>query len=208
MGKNVRGFWTEDRKTLLKSLWERDAAPAAIAEQVGTTAAAVACKASAMKLKPRTTFRGNWSPDRIAELKELDAKGLSISQIARQMGVSRNVIAGARHRLGLSRPEKSPIKRAPGRQRDGHKTAVLPMVEVPTRLSAASGPGAGVGMADLLAGQCRWPLWENGEAATFRCCGADVEPGRPYCSEHAARAYSTANVSQAKDLDRLGKVLA
>ncbi len=35
--------------------------------------------------------------------------------------------------------------------------------------------------------RCQWPLWENKVDGRF--CGARTVTGRPYCGDHAARAY-------------------
>jgi GcrA cell cycle regulator len=35
---------------------------------------------------------------------------------------------------------------------------------------------------------CCWPLGEPG-TVSFRFCGAEAIPGKPYCAEHAAVAY-------------------
>ncbi len=37
---------------------------------------------------------------------------------------------------------------------------------------------------------CLWPFGDPGDA-DFHFCGADCVPGKPYCAEHAARAYIT-----------------
>ena len=53
-----------------------------------------------------------WTADRVKRLKELWNRGLSASQIAKELGgTTRNAVIGKAHRLGLSsRP--SPIKRS------------------------------------------------------------------------------------------------
>lgn len=42
-------------------------------------------------------------------------------------------------------------------------------------------------LADLKPHQCRWPL--EGEKADTVFCGARRKPGKPYCAEHARKAY-------------------
>ncbi|WP_081581766.1 GcrA family cell cycle regulator [Pararhodospirillum photometricum] len=41
---------------------------------------------------------------------------------------------------------------------------------------------------DLPAGACRWPIGHPGEPS-FTFCGEPALPDKPYCAEHAARAY-------------------
>jgi GcrA cell cycle regulator len=42
---------------------------------------------------------------------------------------------------------------------------------------------------------CLWPIGDPGDA-DFHFCGADPVPGKPYCQEHAARAYITRSRSE------------
>ena len=46
----------------------------------------------------------NWSPERVAQLKRCFDAGLTCSQIAREIGVTRNAVIGKLNRLGLSQP--------------------------------------------------------------------------------------------------------
>ena len=46
----------------------------------------------------------SWSSERIELLKRCFHAGLSCSQIAREIGVTRNAVIGKMNRLGLSRP--------------------------------------------------------------------------------------------------------
>ena len=71
----------------------------------------------------------------------------------------------------------------------------------PRRLDGATGPGDGIGMTDLTRSHCAWPLWANNERATFRCCGAPVTAGRPYCAAHAKRGYSRQYSTPSREWD-------
>lgn len=46
----------------------------------------------------------------------------------------------------------------------------------------------GFTILDLRPSQCRWPL-DDPNGGAFRFCGCERAPGRPYCAEHAKRAY-------------------
>src|SRR5215472_17049513 len=65
----------------------------------------------------------DWTSERIAKLRELDAKGLGMAEIARHFGVSPSAVIGARHRNGMggraspipkgkATPSPTPIPRA------------------------------------------------------------------------------------------------
>ena len=52
--------------------------------------------------------QSGWTEDRLAKLRELWDKKLSITKIGEELGVSRNAVAGKAHRLGLEK-RQSPI---------------------------------------------------------------------------------------------------
>jgi len=115
----------------------------------------------------------SWTDERIDALKTLWDKGLSASQIAKELGenVTRNAVIGKAHRLGLkSRP--SPVKTE---RKTVKKVAKKPVKKVVTLL-------------DLTDRMCKWPIGHPGEA-NFHFCGRPTEPGMPYCAAHCAEAY-------------------
>jgi len=106
-----------------------------------------------------------WTPDRITALIALWEEGLTTSVIGDRLGITKNAVVGKVHRLGLPK-RGSPIK-------------PKPVVKKKTNT---------VTMAQLRPGMCVWP---TGDPATddFYFCGDKSEDGRPYCSEHCAKAY-------------------
>src|SRR6266700_5631845 len=58
-----------------------------------------------------------WSPERVELLKRCFHAGLSCSEIAREIGVTRNAVIGKMNRLGLSRP-KDVVARQVEQRRD------------------------------------------------------------------------------------------
>lgn len=128
----------------------------------------------------------SWTDDRIAELARLWQAGHSASEIGKRLGVSKNAVVGKAHRLRLpGRP--SPIKREaaaraePPRRRKPAAAAKPQVHRAPPRARLEE-PGGGPG--------CLWPIGDPGDA-DFHFCGELVTPGKPYCPEHAARAYIT-----------------
>ena len=61
-----------------------------------------------------------WTPERVEQLQSFVGAGLSCSQIAAQIGVTRNAVIGKIHRLGLSpvRPPGAATRSCPPRARD------------------------------------------------------------------------------------------
>jgi GcrA cell cycle regulator len=142
-----------------------------------------------------------WTPERIAQLRNFVDSGLTCSQIAAEIGVTRNAVIGKIHRLGLSpgRPAASPGRARPPRARRPR----LPSRRHLLRLVYAEAPGIADGvdkeahtiesplrcsLLELTQDTCRWPVSDPG-AADFAFCGNAAHRGLPYCAAHARMAY-------------------
>lgn len=100
-----------------------------------------------------------WTDDTEARLTALWGAGKSASQIAAEIGATRNQVIGKAHRLKLSaRP--SPIIRN----------------------------AAGVELHRLQPHHCRFPMWQHGERSNGLYCGKPRDL-TAYCGEHQARCY-------------------
>ena len=143
-----------------------------------------------------------WTPERVEQLRSCVITGLTCSQIAAQIGVSRNAVIGKLHRLGLSsgRPPGGAARTCPPR-------AARPRAPSQRRLlrlmfsngaPAASGNASAASvdsaqpcsLLDLDRGKCRWPLEVSGAGSgglTF--CGNAAPDGISYCAGHARMAY-------------------
>lgn len=158
---------------------------------------------------------GQWNDDRVNELKQLWAKGLSAGVIAlRMQGFSRNAIIGKVHRLGLP-GRATPIGKARlgGRksvalQRARRKTkpqesirfgkvksyepvAVAPLPPEPPK------PSKLFKLVDLEDNQCRFPFGDP-KSKDFGFCGCVKSPGSSYCPGHAHLCLTTPDRSKAK----------
>jgi len=168
-----------------------------------------------------TTVREAWSSERIELLKRHFQAGLSCSQIARELGVTRNAVIGKMNRLGLSRPKdviaaqqahrraarltqaRSPSSSAP---RTWHPKRVRPNIFAQHEMlaSAFGEPqpraeevpnGGGCTLLELGQEKCRWPIstpTDTVGAEDFRFCGNEPVKGLPYCLGHARIAYRPA----------------
>ena len=127
----------------------------------------------------------SWTDDRVEKLRELLDKGLSASQIAKELaeGVTRNAVIGKAHRMGLaSRP--SPVKSDPTKRT---VAATKKTVEKKTSTRSSSSGGK-ITILDLTESMCKWPTGHPGEK-NFHFCGKHSQPSFPYCATHCVEAY-------------------
>lgn len=161
----------------------------------------------------------NWSPTRIGLLRALWDEGLSASAIGQRLLISKNAVIGKVHRLQLTprlspiRPHQSgdPTTKTPPRPKAPRpvtqpQAPVTPsqpiaLVPVPERASSPAPkpePGPTIAAPDetrppalprpRAQRSCAWPLGDPG-TPSFRFCGEDAVPTRPYCEQHCCRAY-------------------
>lgn len=109
-----------------------------------------------------------WTREQIGELSRLWADGLATAEIGRRLGITKNAVVGKVHRLGLP-PRQSPIKERP-------KQPAAVMAPPKPKVMEFKGPA------------CCWPIGHPREPG-FHFCGAAAAQGKPYCAEHAAKAY-------------------
>jgi GcrA cell cycle regulator len=151
------------------------------------------------------------SLERIELLKRCFHSGLSCSQIAREIAVTRNAVIGKMNRLGVSRP-----KEALGRQLERRRAAKALLPKTPRTWRAKlfarhemliapfTGPhrraedvpiynGRGCTLVELSQGKCRWANSISG-AKDFCFCGNEPIKGLPYCLGHARIAYRAAGI--------------
>jgi GcrA cell cycle regulator len=146
------------------------------------------------------TIERTWTTERIDQLKSFVGAGLTCSQIAAEIGVTRNAVIGKIHRLGLGpgRAAAMPDRPCPPRLRRPRlrsQRALLRLVgEAPSIAADAVFAAVTVdspqscSLIDLAHNKCRWPLNEPG-AAGFAFCGNDQAAGFSYCGSHARMAY-------------------
>jgi GcrA cell cycle regulator len=140
-----------------------------------------------------------WTTERIEQLRIHVVNGLTCSQIAAEIGVTRNAVIGKIHRLGLTpvRPPGAPTRHCPPRER---RPRLWPPRARPR--SRDAGPFADKNAAEatlvesqapcslveLAQGKCRWPI--GGTAASdFAFCGNEAIGGLSYCAGHTRMAY-------------------
>jgi len=139
-----------------------------------------------------------WTDDRVETLTKLWGKGLSASQIARELGeVTRNAVIGKVHRLGLAgrasptRPKSRARHREPSNFSSTFDTKDrfsenIPPLSVPE--PAVSSSGESINILMLTEKICKWPIGEPTDE-DFRFCGLGRNPNSVYCEEHTKLAY-------------------
>jgi GcrA cell cycle regulator len=145
-----------------------------------------------------------WTPERVEQLRTCVVNGLTCSQIAAEIGVTRNAIIGKIHRLGLKplRSPGTPARACPPRAASPRfsqrKLLRLMFAEAPSLAADQTADPGSVESAqrcsllDLAAGRCRWPVADpagDRGGADFVFCGNAAVTGFSYCAGHARMAY-------------------
>lgn len=131
----------------------------------------------------------SWSRERAALLARMRAEGLPFITIAHALGVTRSAAIGKAKRLGLGTPPRRPNK------------VKRPTLSKPSQAILLSTDAVEPLRVHLLAtyeGQCRWPLWANGETDEDKLivCGNACAPLSSYCQGHAARSRGKGTYSE------------
>jgi GcrA cell cycle regulator len=173
-----------------------------------------------------------WDDDRRALLRKLWNEGLTSTQIAPRMGLTRNGVLGAAHRMGLTRKPKTEPKPAsvlrqkrrtasrlipkPEAAPNSNLPANPPSTHVTSYVAPGMTPGRKIGAEAWLPlrgqkpapfgepGVCRWPIEfgsDDVRSSQYWCCGARRDPAESYCTEHARRAGGPAKPTKARAYD-------
>jgi GcrA cell cycle regulator len=156
---------------------------------------------------PTPSTNTTWNPERVAQLRAFIGAGLTCSQIAAEIGVTRNAVIGKIHRLGLGpgRPAAAPGRACPPRTRRPRLASQRQLLRLITADAPRTADGTiseaisvdsvqSCSLLELEQGKCRWPVSErasNGSAADFVFCGNQALAGFSYCAGHARMAYRT-----------------
>ena len=147
----------------------------------------------------------SWTDANVERLRTLWASGESAGMIAHELGrISRNAVIGKIHRLGLTRDPRPPRSDRPAAKQAPRYNALqwwVARTHAPVPNSYGVKPADIVTMQDMMNAPiplskltnstCRWPVGEP-ESPSFGFCGnqsANLAENRPYCTEHALRAY-------------------
>jgi GcrA cell cycle regulator len=143
-----------------------------------------------------------WTPELRERFKKLYEAGVPHSEIARELGVTKN--ASIRQSTTLKLPPRRSSYPRKSAKREGKIVVDLPSLGaipyidvVEVRVKPADGPEYPVILPDpvkfmdLRHWHCRWPL-SRGEDGQFTYCGAPKIEGSSYCQHHHERSYVNA----------------
>lgn len=122
----------------------------------------------------------------------------SAGQIAKSLGVSRNVIIGVASRNNIDLPGDRTLHRqairklrskakGPAKPKPAPKPKAIAAPPKPKPQPAIVG---GKPFIDLLPGDCKWPLWKTlpSPASQAPHCGAAAVDGSPWCAHHKVKS--------------------
>ena len=157
-----------------------------------------------------------WTSEHCDALRELATGSLSYSEIAAALNAifhttySRSAVIGRAKRMGLGgtrpddRPKPPPAARPPSvqRAREHHEPRLTPRMPIleavePVKLRCADIDPHHLSLADLQAGDCRYPYGgdEEGEPITF--CGHPRQENSSYCAAHFMLTRNTEAAAEA-----------
>ena len=137
-----------------------------------------------------------WDDKSNVQLTNLHEQGLSFTEIAAEMGCTRNAAIGRAHRLHLPmreavvvrKPKPPPLKLVVTKPATKPATKPVTVIKKKRRKKMAEGEEYRCLIWDLTDTMCRFPLWENMLSYGDRFyCGApeaELSGGRPYCKKH------------------------
>lgn len=164
-----------------------------------------------------------WTDEKVKLLVQLWESGQSITQIGKGLGMTRNAVVGKAHRIGLAK-RASPIVRSdkPAQPRPAPAPHASPpatprvsvqMKDEPAAQVVSSGPvpaqvhGHAQSQNQLspqmlaqlnpaTGPRCKWPIGDP-KSSEFDFCDHVALPGKPYCAQHCAMAYTNWNPESA-----------
>ncbi len=171
--------WTDERINELTRLWQQGLSASEIGKRLGVSKNSIVGKAHRLNLPSRP------SPIRQGDEEE-PANGAAEPQ--RRASRKNSGKANGSADSGSDKAAKG-AKSANGKANGASKTR--------SRGSTGGNPASFRAQVEARGGRsgCLWPIGDPNDP-DFHFCGAAAAPGKPYCPEHAARAYITRSRSE------------
>ena len=141
-----------------------------------------------------------WTADRVEQLKNLWAHGVSCRGIADEMECGRNAVIGKIYRLKLPHPFSKQVvahcrpapRQKPSRPAPIAEPDIIAVVvdepAIPEKPMSEVFNGTHIKIGGLTKFTCRWPIGDP-KTPEFEYCGARAVAGTPYCAGHCELAY-------------------
>ena len=126
-----------------------------------------------------------WDEDKLKTLRKLWDAGLPITKIGKELGVSRNAIAGKAHRMGLPK-RNSPISKSGEPRKNQESKNLENNRALPLKIALRD--------VEWSRNRCCWPIGDP-KLPGFSFCCTSIIPGRPYCEKHSNLAYTNTRES-------------
>lgn len=187
--------WTDERIQELTRLWQAGLSASDIGKRLGMSKNAVVGKAHRLKLPSRP------SPIKHTAALQPPQTGGTGGKAPKAAGAAR----ASKTARGATAARSAPAARSPGA---GDAAATAGDTKLVQRRQAAvravtgargREPAPTAGETGGRSKGCLWPIGDPGDS-DFHFCGEEPLPGKPYCAEHAARAYITR--TRERDRDR------
>lgn len=156
------------------------------------------------------------TPEQIAKVKEWLYDGMSLTQIGKKLGVTRNVVSGVIWRRpplraiqkqrfnGVSVHWQQGNKQQQPVQQMITKCLELPVPDMEDEPDPpvkppepAARPKSGVPLKDLGPNMCKYPLvWDREVVGHWLFCGHDTRPDQIYCEKHEKRSKQVQSTSR------------
>ena len=196
-----RVLLSAEQAKLLDELFGRGAEPLEIARALGISHEAARAQVQRLSRRDREAKQARtevkdgekfWNDERLKLLISEYVAGSSSGVIAKMLGVTRNVIIGKIHRLGLARPaaqsglvERRFLKREPAPVTSVAKSGAVVTKRSPRIETERHPQEHRCDLMGLTNATCRYPLGEVGSTEFFFCGRpvADLAGKRPFCEE-------------------------
>jgi GcrA cell cycle regulator len=191
--------WTDERIQELTRLWQEGHSASEIGRRLGVSKNAVVGKAHRLKLPSRPSPIKQQNAAASAEASAPAATASASGNAPAANGAAASASASADSVKPA--PKKAAAKANDARAQSDrlHKTAKAGGKSAANGngvrrggMVSSSTPSTARAQVEARGGRsgCLWPIGDPNDPE-FHFCGADALPGKPYCAEHAARAYIT-----------------
>lgn len=182
-----KGQWTSEQEGRLRALHAEGMSATDIAERMGRSKAAIIGCAWRLGLRFQRQVNTQWTESMEADLRRLWDRSVSVTEIAKALGVTQGSASKKAHALGL--PRRNAAQQA-------QRTPKWADQALPARLDSPGDTSdlPGISFLDCDDAHCRFPLWRSDDptpASERQCCGREIEHGRIYCDEHLSRCTTT-----------------